>query len=151
VTLPPERIPPRAPSRDADCAPWPAVVNPGASVSDRTLFINLLRGSASNARALDMNVTRSIDAQLIQALSGPLLYRAEGGGPWPLQFVIDLVRRGRIKVSAGYERGVWNIALQPELAFTWRWLATRQPCCQERLARRLGQPVRVSLQQGGAQ
>lgn len=151
MTLPPERIPPRVPSRDAYCAPWPAVVNLGASVSDRTLFINLLRGGESNAPATGLSVVPGGDAQLIKALSEPLLSRAGGSGPWPLQFVIDLVRRGRIKVSAGYERGVWNIALQPELACTGRWLTTQQSCCQERLARRLGQPVRVSLQRGGAQ
>ena len=85
------------------------------------------------------------DAGLMRTLSEHLMPRMAWVGQWPLQFVIDLARRGRINVSARYERHAWSISLQADQYATHQWLASQQQYCQRRLARTLGHPVWVQL------
>lgn len=89
----------------------------------------------------------SADMGLAQALSEALMPRATGGGPWPVQFVLDLAHRGRINVSASYEHHGWHITLRAQQSATRLWLARQQQPCQRRLVRRLGQLVRIQLVQ----
>lgn len=88
-----------------------------------------------------------LDAGLVQALFEQLMPRMAWSGQWPLQFVIGLARRGRIKVSARYERYAWSISLEAEQYATHQWLASQQQYCQRRLARKLGHSVRIQLMQ----
>lgn len=85
------------------------------------------------------------DAGLVRTLSEHLMPRMAWVGQWPLQFVIDLARRGRINVSARYERRAWSISLGADQYATRQWLASQQQHCQRRLARQLGQSVRVQV------
>ena len=100
--------------------------------ADSTLFADNLSGA---------------DAGLVRTLSDHLMSRMARSGQWPLQFVIDLARRGRINVSARYERRTWSISLAADQYTTRQWLASQQQHCQRRLARQLGQPVRVQVMQ----
>lgn len=113
-----------------------------ACVADRQLFAGLMAGGASHVPP------PVVDEGLIQRLSDQLLARLGSGDHRPVQFVIDLARRGRVHVSARYERRVWTVSLGAEQAATSQWLAGQQQNCQLRLAHTLGQPVRVQLMQG---
>lgn len=87
------------------------------------------------------------DAGLVRALSEQLMPRMTWSGQWPLQFVIHLVRRGRINVCARYERHAWSLSLEAEQSATHQWLTSQQQHCQRRLTRKLGQSVRIQLMQ----
>ena len=87
------------------------------------------------------------DKGLAQALSEALMPRATGAGPWPVQFVLHLAHRGRVSVSARYEHHGWLIILKAQQSATRQWLSRQQQPCQRRLARALGQVVRIRLLQ----
>ncbi|MES2870941.1 MAG: type III secretion system HrpP C-terminal domain-containing protein [Pseudomonadota bacterium] len=135
MTQPIELKPARVPSRDYERDLRQAV----ASVADSQLFAGLMAGGTSRVSP------SAADVRLAQAVSDQLLLRVSGASQWPIQFVIELARRGRVHVSARYERRVWTISLQAEQAATSQWLGEQQQSCQQSLARRLGQPVRVLL------
>lgn len=87
------------------------------------------------------------DMGLAQALAEALMPRATRCGSWSLQFVLHLAHRGRVSVSARYEHHGWLITLRAQQSATRRWLARQQQPCQRRLARALGQCVRIRLLQ----
>ena len=86
------------------------------------------------------------DKGLAQALSEALMPRATGRQPC-VQFVLHLAHRGRVNVSACYEHQGWLITLRAQQSATRQWLARQQQPCQRRLARALGQIVRIRLLQ----
>lgn len=102
-------------------------------VADSKLFADSLAGT---------------DAGLAPALLQALLPRVACVAQWPLRFVIHLARRGPIKVNARHEHRAWVVSLTAEHCATHQWLAGQQQALQQRLTRRLGQPVNVRLHQG---
>ena len=83
------------------------------------------------------------DMGLAQALTKALMPGATGRGPRLVHFVLHLAHRGRVSVSACYEHHGWHITLRAQQSATRQWLARQQQTCQWRLARALGQFVRV--------
>ena len=117
-------------------------------VADSKLF-NAFLASGVQGSLPDTRLANPADAvEFAQAMSEQLMPRLGGSGHWPLQFVMCLARRGRIKVSARHEPQGWSIWLDAERADTCQWLAGQQQRCQQSLARRLGRPVRIELMQG---
>lgn len=146
MSQPFELKPARILSRDY---PPPARQTAVSSVSlvDSTLFARLMADGYGES-PLSPKVSWSVpcaDVGLIHAMAELLAPRLSGGGQWPMQFVINLARLGRINVSARYERRVWNIALEAEQTSTYEWLVNHQQVAQERLTQTLGAPVRVQL------
>ncbi|SEE14303.1 type III secretion system HrpP C-terminal domain-containing protein [Pseudomonas deceptionensis] len=132
----------------ADLRQYPRDSGPLRRIADSKLFNALLvpggQGSPPDTRL--ENTAQA--AEFAQAMSEQLMPRLGGSGHWPLQFVICLARCGRITVSARQERQGWSVWLDAERADTGQWLAGQLQRCQQSLARRLGQPVRLELMQG---
>ena len=105
-----------------------ALIVAPAHAADGKLFADCLTGT---------------DMGLAQALTKALVPGASRRGPWPVQFVLHLAHRGRVSVSACYEHHGWHITLRAQQSATRQWLARQQQTCQWRLARALGQFVRV--------
>lgn len=85
------------------------------------------------------------DDGLFVSLSDQLALRLCDPSQSPLQAVLYLPRLGRIHLSARRELATWDIALRAEEAPTSRWLVGARAGCEDRLARALGQPVRVQV------
>ena len=117
-------------------------------LADSTLF-NAFLARGSRVCPPDTRLSHPSDgAEFIHALFERLRPLPVGSAHWPMQFVICLARRGRIKVSTRLERQGWSIWLAAERPDTRQWLVGQQQRCQQSLARRLGQPVRVQLMFG---
>ena len=105
---------------------------------------------AAPARAADCKLfadsLAGADRGLAQVLSEAPMPRATGCQPC-MQFVLHLAHRGRVNVSACYEHQGWLITLRAQQSATRQWLARQQQPCQRRLARALGQIVRIRLLQ----
>ena len=140
-----------APVQRAQTRQLPSESVPGfvacARATDSKLFCVLLaRGSHAGPPAT--RLSNLADAcGFAYALSDQLVPRLGRIGHGPMQFVILLARRGRIRVSARHECQGWSIWLDAECRDTCRWLAGQQQRCQQAIAQRLGQPVRVQLLQ----
>lgn len=146
MSQPFELKPARIVSRDYQPQARQAAISSDSLVDSR-LFARLMADDYGEP-SLRPQVSCSVpcaDVGLIHAMAEQLAPRLSGGGQWPMQFVIELARLGRINVSARYERRVWNIALEAEQASTYQWLVNHQQITQERLAQTLGQPIRVQL------
>lgn len=117
-------------------------------VADSKLFSALLAPGGQGCSPDTRPANPADAAGFIDAMSEQLMPRLGGSGHWPMQFVMCLARRGRIKVSARHEPQGWSIWLDAERADTCQWLAGQQQRCQQSLACRLGRPVRVELMQG---
>lgn len=129
------------PSRDYPRNPRQTV----APAADHQLFARLMGDGCEATPSGARGASSSADAGLIPAVADQLLAHMSRGGQWPMQFVIELARRGRVHVSARYERRVWAISLEAEQVATSQWLVGQHHTCQQSLARTLGQPVRLQL------
>lgn len=141
MTRPFEMNPSRMPARDYPSEPRQTAI----CAADHQLFARFMVHGYPATPSGTRGLSPAADAGLIQAVADQLLPYASGGGQWPMQFVIELARRGRVHVSARYERRVWAISLEAEQVATSQWLTNQQQVCQQSLARTLGQSVRVQV------